>query len=78
MADPQLHVRNLHVRAPGDDRASGERLAAGVRDTLEAAASLAPRSLGALRLRVQVAPGASEAETLHAIQRALRDALSQE
>lgn len=77
MADPQLHVRDLHVRVPGRDESAGERLAAGIRETL-AAVHPAPRSSGSLRLRVQVAPGASEAETLRAVQRAIADALAQE
>ena len=78
MADPKLHVRNLSVRVPGHDHATGDRIAAGIRDTLAATPVTAPRSLGALRLRIQVGHGATETETLHAIQRALAEALAQE
>ncbi|MDC0672867.1 hypothetical protein [Nannocystis radixulma] len=78
MPESQLEIRNLSVRVPGDDGGAGERLAAGLRETLEAVPIARSKQLGALRLNVRVAHGATEAETLRAVQRALTQALHQE
>jgi hypothetical protein len=78
MSDPQLHVDNIHVRMPGDDRAAGERLAGSIRDSLASVPIVRSREYGALRLNVRVPHGASDAELLRAVQRALTHALHQE
>jgi len=78
MSESQLRIDNLSVRVPGDDRGAGERLAAGLRESLEAVPIARSRQLGALRLAVRVAHDASEADTLRAVQRALIQALHQE
>lgn len=78
MADPQLHIENLHVRIPGGDRSAGEHVAAGIRESLSELPLTRSRELGALHLRVEVPHGATEAETLRAIQTALIRALRQE
>jgi hypothetical protein len=78
MADSPIQIDNLHVRIPGDDRGAGERLAAGLRDSLESVSIARSRDYGAMRLSVRVAHDASEAETLRAVERALHQALHQE
>lgn len=78
MSDPQLQIDNLSVRVPGDDPGVGERLAAGLRQSLEAVPIARSRQWGALRLAVHVAHDATEADTLRAVQRALIQALHQE
>jgi hypothetical protein len=78
MSEPQLHIGNLSVRVPGDDRGAGERLAAGLRESLQSVPIARSRELGALRLNVTVPHDAGEAETLRAVQRALIQALHQE
>lgn len=73
MSEPQHRVDRLHLRAPGSDESAGTRLADHVNHTLEGLpAPTATRELGALRLRVRVGAGASEAE----ISRAVADALT--
>jgi|JI6StandDraft_1071083.scaffolds.fasta_scaffold00232_22 hypothetical protein len=78
MPEPRIQIDNLNVRIPGDDSGAGERLAAGVRESLGAVPIARPREYGAMRLNVRVAHNASEAETLRAVQRALHQALHQE
>lgn len=78
MAEPQIQIDNLHVRVPGDDSGAGERLAAGLRDSLGSVTVAKSRDYGAVRLSVRVAHDASEAETIRAVERALHQALHQE
>ncbi|MFY0533284.1 ATP-binding protein [Nannocystis pusilla] len=78
MSEPQLRIGSLSVRVPGDDRGAGERLAAGLHESLQAVPIARSRELGAVRLRVTVPHDAGEAETLRAVQRALIQALHQE
>lgn len=78
MPEPRVQIDNLHIRVPGEDRGVGERLATGLRESLASVPTDRSREYGALRLRVHVAHGASEADTLRAVQRALRQALHQE
>lgn len=78
MPEPRIQIDNLHVRVPGDDGGAGERLAAGLRESLGSVAIARSRDYGAMRLNVRVAHNASEADTLRAVQRALHQALHQE
>lgn len=78
MSEPQLRIGSLSVRLPGDDRGAGERLAAGLHESLQAVPIARSREFGAVCLRVTVPHDAGEAETLRAVQRALIQALHQE
>lgn len=76
MADPQLHIGNLHLRTPGADDHAGPRIAEHIRQNLaELPAPERATHLGSLRLRVHVAAHASDAELARAVTRALTNAL---
>ena len=62
----------MSLRVPGHDAATGHRIVQETGDLLAAgSAGLDSRHLGAMRLRVQVPQGASEADIAHAVSRAI-------
>ena len=66
----------MDLRVPGRDAAAGHRIAQQTGELLAAgSAGLAGRHLGAMRLRVPAAPGASEADIARAVSRAILNRL---
>jgi hypothetical protein len=64
----------MSLRVPGCDAAAGHRIAQQTAELLAAGAtspSLESRHIGALRLRVQAPPTASEVEIARAVSRAI-------
>lgn len=72
MPDPQRHIGALHLRLPGDDAHAGPRIADHLTRALaELPAPPRDANLGALRLRVRVGAGASEADIARAVAAAI-------
>ena len=73
---PGLSIGQMSLRVPGGDAGAGHRIAQQAGELLAAgSAGLAGRHLGAMRLRVPAAPGASEADVARAVSRAILDRL---
>lgn len=73
---PGLRIGQMSLRVPGGDAGAGHRIAQQTGELLAAgSAGLAGRHLGAMRLRVTAASGASEADIARAVSRAILDRL---
>lgn len=69
---PALGIGRMSLRVPGNDAAAGRRIAQQTGELLAAgSAGLAGQHIGAMRLRVQVPAGASEADIASAVSRAV-------
>ncbi len=72
-----LRIGRMNLRVPGNDAAAGHRIAQHTSELLAAGSTdLASRHIGAMRLRVQAPPGASEAEIALAVSRAILSCLT--
>ena len=73
---PGLSIGQMSLRVPGGAAGAGHRIAQQTGELLAAgSAGLAGRHLGAMRLRVPAAPGASEADIARAVSRAILNRL---
>ena len=74
---PASSIGRMNLRVPGHDAATGHRIAQQTGDMLAVgSAGLGNRHLGAMRLRVQAPPGASEADIARAVSRAILNRLT--